>query len=212
MASIKKDPALSAADRAIRRINTDLKRAATLFGTQSSQYQTIESYAAALMQQAGADVSRMRTASADGQQYTQLPRTRSALAAWTSREAGKLISKIEKAADWKKQEKWMLERYKEQTGQVPKTAAQKRAAVREISDIHTQLNDMLQTRLDALYTLRAETGDDSAVQAIRQLSRGQWTTAAAKQEMIRIADEAIQEQGDIIDDFFDDIGVDLDDF
>lgn len=214
MASIKSDPKLSAVDRAIRRVNTDLKRAANLFGTQSSQYRTMETYASKLLAQAGAAGLALRKMvdPVSGQSYVQLPRSRAALSSWTDETSSKMIKKMERSADYKKQEQWYVERYKEQHGgQLPaKGAAGRRMAVQEMASVHIQLNDQLDRLLQALYDLREITGDDDAVQQIRTLSRGQWTTAATKRDMIAIAQEAVMEQEQIVREYFAEIGLDYD--
>lgn len=208
MASIKSDPNLREVDKAIRRINTDLKRAAELFGVRSSQYQHLESKAASLLARAGASGRPRKVVNARGESVTQLPRTRAALLQWTGEQ--KMIRDIEKI-DLKKQQHQMVERYAKSKGiPVPKTKAERLALFREVSDTHERLNVALSDKLELLYSLREITGDDTAIDQIRRLSRGQWTTAVSKEEMLRIADHAIMEQSDIIREYLDDRGLDDD--
>lgn len=210
MASIKNDSRLTEVDKAIRRINSDLRRAADLFGTESSQYGDLAAKAAKLLGLSGDQSLHLRKGTtASGEQYDILPRTRKALSAWTDKTSQKIIKKMEKGADFRKQEKWMLERYAEQhDGKIPKGSAARKAAVQSIASVHRQLNRTLSEALDQLYAIQAETGDDSAAKMIRQLSRGQWTTADAKREMIRIAEQEIADFEGVDSDFFEAIGLD----
>ena len=210
MASIKSDPQLTAVDKAIRRINTDLKRAADLFGTQSSQYGDLSAKAAKLLALVGDETLHLRKGRTEsGEEYDILPRTRKALMQWTDSTAEKLIKKMEKGADYRKQEQWMLQRYAEQHGgKIPRGKGERRKAVQSIASVHKELNKMLSDALDQLYAIREETGDDTAAAMIRQLSRGQWTTAETKKEMIRIAQQEIDSYNTIDSDFFGAMGID----
>lgn len=213
MASIKNDPQLTAVDKAIRRINRDLKRAASFFGTQSSQYGEIAARVAKLLDMAGvAGLSVRHGTTATGETYDILPRSRAALSAWTDKSSQQLIQKMERSAQYKKQEQWYIERYKEQHGgKLPaRGVAGRQQAVREMSSVHIVLNNALESALGTLYSMIAYTGDDDALVNIRKLSRGQWTTAAAKREMIRMANDAIREQAEIDSDFLSEIGIDVD--
>jgi hypothetical protein len=207
---IKRDPELTRVDKAIRRINTDLKRAAQIFGEDSSQVGGLQSYASTLMSYAGdAGVNGLRTITdSNGVSYVQLPRSRAVLEALKTAHAGKLIKKMEQI-DLKKQKAWAVKQWEERTGQVAKSRAEKEQAVQSFAAVHGQLNASLESLLHTLYAIASVTGDDSAAGKIRALSRGQWTTAAAKREMIAIAEQEIAENSDIIDDFAAELGLNL---
>ena len=207
---IKRDTELTRVDKAIRRINTDLRRAAQIFGAESSQVGGLQSYAASLLQFAGAaGVQGIRTITdSNGETYIQLPRTRAVLAALTSKQAGKLIKKMEQI-DLKKQKAWAVKQWEQRTGQVAKTREEKEQAVQSFAAVHGQLNTAVEPLLQAVYLIRDMTGDDSTVASIRKLSRGQWTSAETKRTMIRIAEQEIAENSDIIADFADELGIDL---
>lgn len=207
---IKRDPELTRVDKAIRRINTDLRRAAQIFGEDSSQVGGLLSYASTLMSYAGAaGVEGLRTITdSNGVSYSQLPRSRAVLEALKTAYAGKIIKKMEEI-DLKKQKAWAVKQWEQRTGQVAKSREEKEQAVQAFAAVHGQLNSALEPLLQAVYLIRDITGDDTTVANIRALSRGQWTSAETKRTMIRIAEQNVAENSDIIGDFAAELGLDL---
>jgi hypothetical protein len=77
--------------------------------------------------------------------------------------------------------------------------------------VHRELNNILESALQALYAVVSETGNVEAIDDIRSISRGKWTTAADKQRMIDLAREHLAEEQEIAASYFEDEGIDFDD-
>lgn len=230
-AGIKKDPRLTEADKLVRRVNNYLMQASRLFGPQSTQVQYAESQLRSL-----ADPSML--IQKDG--VTQISRTRKSLSIIALKEAEhKALKKIDKQPTIKQEKRRLLKqaeegRYQEELkkieglglkgrmledakkkarelSKIRGTAAQE-AAIYQYADIHRQLNETLESALQALYAVVSETGNIDAVDEIRQISRGKWTTAADKQRMIDLAIQHTAEEQSIAEDYFEEQGIDFDEF
>lgn len=226
---IKRDPRLTDADKLVRRVNNYLREATRLFGAQSTQVQYAESQLRSLV-----DPGMLRQV--DG--VTQVSRTRRALSVISlGQSEQKALTKIDKQPTIKEERKRLLKqaeesRYQEELSKIEglglkgrmledaKRKARERsrirrpeqaAAIEQIAAVHRQLNDILESALQALYAVVSQTGNVEAVDDIRSISRGKWTTAADKQRMIDLAREHLAEEQGIAASYFEDEGIDFDD-
>ncbi len=225
---IKRDPRLTETDKLVRRVNNYLREASRLFGPQSSQVQYAESQLRSLVEP---DMLRK----VDG--VTQVSRSRRSLTI-LSLEGGerKALTKIDKQPTIKEERKRLLkqateQRYQEELSKIEglglkgrmledaKRKARERsrirrqdqaAAIEQIAAVHRELNDTLESALQTLYKLIEQTGNVEAVDDIRSISRGKWTTAADKQRMIDLAKEHIEEEKEIAASYFEEQGIDFD--
>ena len=226
---IKRDPRLTEADKLVRRVNNYLKEATRLFGSQSTQLQYAESQLRSLV-----DPGMLRQV--DG--VTQISRTRRALSVIALGQGEqKALKKIDKQPTIKEERKRLLkqaseQRYQEELQKIEglglkgrmledaKKKAKERsrirrqdqqAAIEQIAAVHRELNDILESALQALYAVVSETGNVEAVDDIRSISRGKWTTAADKQRMIDLAQEHLAEEQEIAASYFEEEGIDFED-
>lgn len=225
---IKRDPRLTEADKLVRRVNNYMREASLLFGPQSTQVQYAESQLRSLV-----DPGMLRQV--DG--VTQVSRSRRSLSIFTL-EGGerKALQKIDKLPTIKEERKRLLRqaeesRYQEELSKIEglgikgrmledaKRKARERSKIRrpeqaqaieQIAAVHRELNDILESALQALYAVVSETGNVEAVDEIRSISRGKWTTAADKQRMIDIANQRTAEEQAIAESHFEEQGIDFD--
>lgn len=226
---IKRDPRLTEADKLVRRVNNYLREASRLFGAQSTQVQYAESQLRSLV-----DPGMLRQV--DG--VTQVSRSRRSLSIFAL-EGGerKALKKIDKLPTIKEERKRLLKqaeegRYQEELrtieglglkGKMLEDAQRKareksrirgttaqREAVEKYAAIHRKLNDELETALQALYKAIKSTGNVEAVDEIKTISRGKWTTAADKQRMIDIANQRTAEEQAIAESHFEEQGINFD--
>lgn len=226
---IKRDSRLTDADKLVRRVNNYLMQASRLFGPQSSQVQYAESQLRSLV-----DPGMLRQV--DG--VTQVSRTRRALSVISlGQSEQKALKKIDKQPTIKEERQRLLkqaseQRYQEELSKIEglglkgrmledaKRKARERsrirradqsAAIGQIAAVHRELNDILESALQALYAVVSQTGNVEAVDDIRSISRGKWTTAADKQRMIDLAREHLAEEQEIAASYFEEEGIDFDD-
>ena len=197
---IKKDPALTAADRMIRRINTRLEQTARRLGTQSAAYGHLEQVVSTIFNR---PTDFIHTESG----AMRISRSRENLVAATAKQAERLLKRLERLPTVKQEEERLLKQFAERTGFQPAGRAGKKQAIAEQSAIMNSLRSNLENKLAALYDLIGITGDDDARMQIRSISKGRWTSAADMQLMIDIADKELQENADILQDFYDEQGI-----
>lgn len=197
---IKKDPVLSAADRMIRRINTRLEQTARRLGTQSAAYGHLEQVVSTIFNR---PTDFIHTESG----AMRISRSRENLVAATAKQAERLLKRLERLPTVKQEEERLLKQFAERTGFQPAGRAGKKQAIAEQSAIMNSLRSNLESKLAALYDLIGITGDDDARMQIRSISKGRWTSAADMQLMIDIADKELQENADILQDFYDEQGI-----
>ena len=197
---IKKDPALTAADRMIRRINTRLEQTARRLGTQSAAYGHLEQVVSTIFNR---PTDFIHTESG----AMRISRSRENLVAATAKQAERLLKRLERLPTVKQEEERLLKQFAERTGFQPAGRAGKKQAIAEQSAIMNSLRSNLENKLAALYDLIGITGDDDARMQIRSISKGRWTSAADMQLMIDIADKELQENADILQEFYDEQGI-----
>lgn len=197
---IKKDPALTAADRMIRRINTRLEQTARRLGTQSAAYGHLEQVVSTIFNK---PTDFIHTESG----AMRISRSRENLTAATAKQAERLLKRMERLPTVKEEEARLLKQFAERTGFQPSGRAGKKQAIAEQSQIINSLRSNLENKLSALYDLIGITGDDDARMQIRSISKGRWTSAADMQLMINIADKELQENADILQEFYEEQGI-----
>lgn len=197
---IKKDPALTAADRMIRRINTRLEQTARRLGTQSAAYGHLEQVVSTIFNR---PTDFIHTESG----AMRISRSRENLAAATAKQAERLLKRLERLPTVKQEEERLLKQFAERTGFQPAGRAGKKQAIAEQSAIMNSLRSNLESKLAALYDLIGITGDDDARMQIRSISKGRWTSAADMQLMIDIADKELRENADILQEFYEEQGI-----
>ena len=197
---IKKDPALTAADRMVRRINTRLEQTARRLGTESAAYGHLEQVVSSIFNR---PTDFIHTESG----AMRISRSRENLSRATERKAEQLLKRIERLPTVKQEEERLLKQFTDRTGFAPSGRAGKKQAIEEQSKIMNSLRSNLENKLGALYDLIGITGDDDARVQIRSLSKGRWTSAAEIQQMIDIADKELQENEDILREYYEDQGI-----
>ena len=197
---IKKDPALTAADRLVRRINTRLEQTARRLGTESAAYGHLEQVVSSIFNR---PTDFIHTESG----AMRISRSRENLSRATERKAEQLLKRIERLPTVKQEEERLLKQFTDRTGFAPSGRAGKKQAIEEQSKIMNSLRSNLENKLGALYDLIGITGDDDARVQIRSLSKGRWTSAAEIQHMIDIADKELQENEDILRDYYGEQGI-----
>lgn len=197
---IKKDPALSAADRMIRRINTRLEQTARRLGTQSAAYGHLEQVVSTIFNR---PTDFIHTESG----AMRISRSRENLVAATEKQAERLLKRLERLPTVKQEEERILKQFTDRTGFAPSGRAGKKQAIEEQSRIMNSLRSNLENKLGAIYDLIGITGDDDSRVQIRSLSKGRWTSAADIQLMIDIADKELRENADILQEFYDEQGI-----
>ena len=197
---IKKDPALTAADRLVRRINTRLEQTARRLGTESAAYGHLEQVVSSIFNR---PTDFIHTESG----AMRISRSRENLSRATERKAEQLLKRIERLPTVKQEEERLLKQFTDRTGFSPSGRAGKKQAIEEQSKIMNSLRSNLENKLGALYDLIGITGDDDARVQIRSLSKGRWTSAAEIQNMIDIADKELQENADILRDYYGEQGI-----
>lgn len=197
---IKKDPALTAADRLVRRINTRLEQTARRLGTESAAYGHLEQVVSSIFNR---PTDFIHTESG----AMRISRSRENLSRATERKAEQLLKRIERLPTVKQEEERLLKQFTDRTGFAPSGRAGKKQAIEEQSRIMNSLRSNLENKLGALYDLIGITGDDDARVQIRSLSKGRWTSAAEIQQMIDIADKELQENEDILRDYYGEQGI-----
>lgn len=197
---IKKDPALTAADRLVRRINTRLEQTARRLGTESAAYGHLEQVVSSIFNR---PTDFIHTESG----AMRISRSRENLSRATERKAEQLLKRIERLPTVKQEEERLLKQFTDRTGFAPSGRAGKKQAIEEQSKIMNSLRSNLENKLGALYDLIGITGDDDARVQIRSLSKGRWTSAAEIQQMIDIADKELQENEDILRDYYGEEGI-----
>ena len=197
---IKKDPALTAADRLVRRINTRLEQTARRLGTESAAYGHLEQVVSSIFNR---PTDFIHTESG----AMRISRSRENLSRATERKAEQLLKRLERLPTVKQEEERLLKQFTDRTGFAPSGRAGKKQAIEEQSRIMNSLRSNLENKLGALYDLIGITGDDDARVQIRSLSKGRWTSAAEIQQMIDIADKELQENEDILRDYYGEQGI-----
>lgn len=137
----------------------------------------------------------------------RISRSRENLSRATERKAEQLLKRIERLPTVKQEEERLLKQFTDRTGFAPSGRAGKKQAIEEQSRIMNSLRSNLENKLGALYDLIGITGDDDARVHIRSLSKGRWTSAAEIQQMIDIADKELQENEDILRDYYGEQGI-----
>ena len=197
---IKKDPALTAADRLVRRINTRLEQTARRLGTESAAYGHLEQVVSSIFNR---PTDFIHTESG----AMRISRSRENLSRATERKAEQLLKRIERLPTVKQEEERLLKQFTDRTGFAPSGRAGKKQAIEEQSRIMNSLRTNLEAKLATLYDLISITGDDDAKVQIRSLSKGRWTSAAEVQQMIDIADEELKENEDILREYYGEQGI-----
>lgn len=197
---IKKDPALSAADRMIRRINTRLEQTARRLGTQSAAYGHLEQVVSTIFNR---PTDFIHTESG----AMRISRSRENLVAATAKQAERLLKRLERLPMVKQEEERLLKQFAERTGFQPAGRAGKKQAISEQAKIMNDLRSNLESKLAALYDLISITGDDDARMQIRSISKGRWTSAAELKLMEDIAKKELAENREIIEEFYSDQGI-----
>ena len=197
---IKKDPALTAADRLVRRINTRLEQTARRLGTESAAYGHLEQVVSSIFNR---PTDFIHTESG----AMRISRSRENLSRATERKAEQLLKRIERLPTVKQEEERLLKQFTDRTGFAPSGRAGKKQAIEEQSKIMNSLRSNLENKLGALYDLIGITGDDDARVQIRSLSKGRWTSAAEIQQMIDIADKELKENEDILREYYEEQGI-----
>lgn len=193
------------ADALIRRANTQLRAAAKEFGLQSKEYEKMESK---IIHAFSGDYDRyLRKDPATG--ATQVKRSRENLAAVAARPdgrhrgaEGKAVEQIDKKMSVQDIKKRLLGDYERRTGKKPKTAEEKRQAVREQRGFVSSVSSEFNSNLKQLYDIEQALGYPlMAIARIRMISQGAATPPEDLQAMNEIAKEAIRqyENGEPID-------------
>lgn len=191
-------PEMRALEKAIIRINYDLKVIAKTFGSDSSQAGGMQSKVAHLLAYGGRAGVAVRTVRQNGLRYPQIPRSAELIAKLASNPYAMEIVKDLEKFNPQQQKDWMVAQWEIQTGKKARTRKEKQQAIAEYSQIHNDLNDRIESVLQALYKVMEYTGDDSVAEDIRHLSQGQWTSAETKKAMISLAEKEIRDKGDIV--------------
>ena len=197
---IKKDPALTAADRMVRRINTRLEQTARRLGTQSAAYGHLEQVVSTIFNK---PTDFIHTESG----AMRISRSRENLTAATAKQAQQLLKRIERLPTVKSEEERLLKQFVERTGFSPIGRYGKKQAISEQAKIMNDLRENLDKKLSALYDLIGITGDDDARMQIRSISKGRWTSAADIQLMTDIAQQELNENREIIEEYYADQGI-----
>lgn len=223
---IKKTPRLTEADKLIRRVNNYLRQSSRLLGADSSQQQYAQSQLSSFL------TDPWMVSIVDG--VPQISRSRRMLEIISQGGAeAKAIKKIDALPTIKEEKARLLQQYErarleEEQAKIAelglkgklledalkkaeikskvKQAAQA-AAIQHQASIHRRLNRELSKALDALYAVLKDTGNLEQLDDIRALSRGMYTTADAKRQMIALAKQRTAEEEEIRDEFFEDQGM-----
>ena len=191
-------PEMRALEKAIIRINYDLKVIAKTFGNDSSQAGGMQSKVAHLLAYGGRAGVGVRTVRQGGLRYPQIPRSAALMAALVQNPYAMQIVKDLEKFNPQQQKDWLVAQWEIQTGKKARTKQEKRQAIEEYSHVHNDLNDRLESVLQTLYRVMEYTGDDDTAEEIRHLSQGQWTSAETKRAMVSLAEKEIRDNGDIV--------------
>lgn len=226
--ALKLTPAQQKIDAQLRAVNRKLTATAAAFGMQSEQYRYLESLVVSIYQQP--DQTRKNKAG-----VTQLARNRKNVLTSALPEEQKIIGKIMRVPSIKEQKQQILESWaKEESARRAGIQAEdgdediteetpdeiiRQLSRREQQDIIAQrigfynaLQDAIAQSLDMLYdrSRRKTRAQYRAMQRVREISRGHWTTTDELTEMLTTLTDSLGREGQkIMDAYYKKIGVNV---
>ena len=226
--ALKLTPAQQKIDAQLRAVNRKLTATAAAFGMQSEQYRYLESLVVSIYQQP--DQTRKNKAG-----VTQLARNRKNVLTSALPEEQKIIGKIMRVPSIKVQKQQILEswaqdesarragiRYENGEDDITEETPEEiisQLSRREQQDIiakrigfYNALQDAIAQSLDMLYdrSRRKTRAQYRALQRVREISRGHWTTTDELTEMLTTLTDSMGREGQkIMDAYYKKIGVEV---
>lgn len=181
-------------DALIKRINRKIQSYATI-GTDSRHYQLIESIFDLGGKSKDAQSRSWATMSGEmtlqsKQGFIQLSRSKAALNMYQISDYQRVLQQLDRMESAAKARRTALKSYKQRTGETPKTAAERDAAIRSEVDHYNKVQKRLEKALGELYALEKKRGIEfKAHEDIKAKSKGRWTQSQTLEEMLDMAEK-----------------------